>query len=229
MAQLAASTPVMRRRPGRGAVLGSVLLHVLVGVAAWYASRSAAPDLPDFIVYRVNIVSPPPQVEGPPEPVVQQPQRVVQPEPRPAPQPRPQPQPQRPQPRPAQEEAKPEPPKPTTGASARQDSPGGENLNVQIDGEAFPYPEYLENITRQIARFFRWSGPSGLTARLYFVINRDGSVSDLRVLQGSGNVHFDFEALGAVETAAARGAFGPHPEGYVPNRLPVSIKFYPPR
>lgn len=228
MAQLAASTPVSRRGPGRSAVVGSVVLHLLVGAVFWYASRVVEPELPEFIVYRVNIVSPPPQVEGPPEPVVQAPQRVVQPEPRPSPQPRQQ-QPTRTPPRPEPEEPEPTPPKPAAGPSPRQDSPGGENINVQIDGEAFPYPEYLENITRQIARYFRWSGASGLTARLYFVINRDGSVEDLRIVQGSGNVQFDFEALGAVETAAGRGAFGPLPDGFVPNRLPVSFTFYPPR
>src|SRR5512143_981517 len=56
-------------KPGKGAVLASVLLHGGVVVAAWLLAIRPAPAQPraDFRVYRVNIVSPPAQAYGPPE------------------------------------------------------------------------------------------------------------------------------------------------------------------
>ena len=47
-------------------------------------------------------------------------------------------------------------------------------------GDAFPYPEYLENIIRQLNRYFRWTG-ADLTAQVGFEIQRDGSVKAIRV------------------------------------------------
>jgi protein TonB len=185
-----------------------------------------APPLPEFKVYRVSIVSPPPQVAGEPEPVAPEVPKVVQERPVEAP---PKPQPKAP---PVQKPtAQPKPKEESRPAQGRNPKPeekvGGDGLNVQLDGELFPYPEYLNNIIRQINRFFRWTGAGGLTAEVYFVIRRDGTVEDIRLLRGSGNLEFDFEAMGAVEAVGTRGLFGPLPEGYTQERLPVSFRFRP--
>jgi outer membrane biosynthesis protein TonB len=57
---------------------------------------------------------------------------------------------------------------------------------------------------------------------------RDGKVRNIRVLKKSGNINFDLEAISAIEQAGKRGAFGPLPKGWVPNRLPIAFSFLPP-
>ncbi|HEY0671901.1 MAG TPA: TonB C-terminal domain-containing protein, partial [Longimicrobiales bacterium] len=86
----------------------------------------------------------------------------------------------------------------------------------------------LENIILQLNRYFRWSGAPNLEAKIGFEIMRDGSVRRIRVLQKSGNINFDLEAVSAIEQAGQRGAFGPLPKGWVNDRLPVAFSFLPP-
>ena len=92
----------------------------------------------------------------------------------------------------------------------------------------FAFPEYLENIVRQINRY--WRRPTGarhLRAEIVFVIDRDGRVSEIGWAQKSGDAAFDLEAQGAVEAAGRSLAFGPLPEGYPRDRLRVSFYFDP--
>lgn len=227
-------------RPRRPAVLGSIALHLLLVAAFWVSSRQLAERLPEFRVYRVNIVSPPPQALGDPSPVVQAPP-APQPRietPRPQPQPPPvqpaQPQPAEPRPQTPPREAPREaaPPRETTPATGNNPQPvavGGDGINVQMDGADFPFPGYLENVIMQIHRHFRWSGAANLEATVHFYILRDGSAGGIRVMRSSGNVRFDLEATGAVEQAGRRGAFGPLPDGWQQDRLWVSFRFLPPR
>ena len=228
MTGLQGTVPRARQGPGRGAFAASVGLHAAVVLLFIASGLRPQPELPEFRVYRVNIVSPPPQVLGDPEPPKPETPKVVQERPVEAP-PKPQPKAppvQRPT---VREEPKPkEEPKPAQGRKPEPEAKvSGEGLNLQIDGEAFPYPEYLANIVTQIHRYFRWTGASGLSAEVYFVIRRDGSVEDIRVLRGSGNLQFDYEAMGAIEAVATRGLFGPLPEGYKQDRLPVAFGFRP--
>ena len=76
-------------------------------------------------------------------------------------------------------------------------------------------------------RFAPAESRAGLHADLAFVIGRDGSISALRVLRGSGNYAFDLEAQGAVESAGAAHAFGPLPDGFLASALPVNFSFDP--
>ena len=62
-----------------------------------------------------------------------------------------------------------------------------------------------------------------------FVILRDGSVRDIRVLQPSGNLEFDFKAMGAIEQAGIRRAFGELPQAWRGDHLAVSFYFQPPQ
>lgn len=223
----------LRQRPGGVALGASVLVHAAVfGLLAW-AGKATANPLPEFKVYRVSIVSPPPVEAGPPEPAVAEQPRVEQPRQETAP---PQPQPQRQPPPPAPREETPaQPERPPDPRPSRGERPqpeartGGEGINVQIDGDEFPFPDYLANITLQIRRYFRWAGRADLGAEIYFAIERDGAVRDIRIIRPSGDVAFDFAAMAAIEQASNAGAFGALPQGYRSPMLPISFYFEPSR
>ncbi|HEY0811472.1 MAG TPA: TonB C-terminal domain-containing protein [Longimicrobiales bacterium] len=221
-------------KPGKVAIAGSIVLHgVLVGGMLAGALEGGAAEEFEYKVYKVDLYSPPPQELGEPEAPKPQP-AIVRPEPpkektvvkeekRPAPTLKPPPK-------------KTVAPSSKTGTSdvARGRNPdpkslvGGEGVDVHLEGEDFPYPEYLENIILQLNRYFRWSGAANLEAKVGFEIMRDGSVRRIRVLKKSGNINFDLEAVSAIEQAGKRGAFGPLPEGWVNDRLPIAFSFLPP-
>lgn len=219
-----------RARPSKGSVFLSLLTHGGVAAAFWVAGLTVTDQLPEFEVYRVELVSPPPQVEGEPEPVTPTQPVVEQPEP-------PEPEVQQTEPQPqvqtqsaVQQEVprKVEEPKPAQGNNPEPVEVGGEGANVRIEGQEFPFPEYLENIVLQLPRYLRWSGAPNLSATVIFYIASDGSVGGLRLDRQSGNFNFDLEAMSAVEQAGRRGAFGPLPEGYQGDRLWLRFTFLPP-
>lgn len=238
-----------RPRPGRWAVAASFAVHVAAGGVVWSTSLASPPPLPPFKVYEVKIVSPPPREAGPPTPVeVNAPQVTTPEQPPEQPKPEPKPQPQRkPQPQPPKPESTPKP-DPSKAAAVKEEEPketpapkptgpkpdpkakeAGEGIDIRIEGEEFPFPGYLENIQLQISRYFRWTGRSGLEAEVYFVIRKDGTIEDIRLVRGSGDASFNFEAMAAIEQAGRRGAFGPLPEGFSGDRLPVLFYFRPAR
>jgi protein TonB len=105
---------------------------------------------------------------------------------------------------------------------------GTDVATVRSDGIEFPFPGYLNNIVRQIAIKFKPRNPAArLKADVRFLIHRDGSVSDIQFVRRSGNFSFDLEAQGAVEAAASALAFGPLPEGFPDDALPVVFSFDP--
>jgi len=225
-----------RARPPARALFGSVALHGVVIAVFWLAGLQLRPE-PEFVQYRVTLVSPPPQVEGEPEPEVSTPPTpvIVEPEPEPdppAPEPEPEPEPERPPPPkpetstpPPEREKKPE--EPVKGPDPVPSSVGGDNLNVQLQGEEFPYPEYLENIVRTLHNYFRWNGAPNLEAEVVFYIQRDGTVGGIRIVRKSGNFQFDLQAHEAVDRAGRAGAFGPLPDGWQQDRLWISFTFEP--
>jgi outer membrane biosynthesis protein TonB len=219
-------------RPGGIALFASVLLHAAVLGAVWWTGVRVAKESNRFRVYRVSIVSPPPQELGPPDLVTS-----ATPAPVPVPAAAPPAPEKKPAPKPAAKPAKPKvttalPKKntPAKGANPKSGTEvGGSGLNVQISGEEFPFPDYLQNIILQIHRYFRWTGTPGLQAKVYFVVMRDGSVRDIRVLERSGSFTFDLQAQGAIEAAGNNRAFGRLPGGWEPDRLPVELFIAPPR
>jgi protein TonB len=123
-------------------------------------------------------------------------------------------------------------PKPKTEAPKAGGGPvGGKGTDVatvRSDGIEFPFPGYLNNIVRQIALNFKpRNADARLKAEVRFLIHRDGSVSDLTFIRRSGNFSFDLEAQGAVEAAASSRAFGPLPNGFPDDVLPVVFSFDP--
>ena len=105
---------------------------------------------------------------------------------------------------------------------------GTDVATIRSDGIEFPFPGYLNNIVRQIALNFNPRNPGArLKAEVRFLIHRDGSVSDLTFIRRSGNFSFDLEAQGAVEAASSARGFGPLPEGFTDDVLPVVFSFDP--
>ncbi|MBA3670555.1 MAG: TonB C-terminal domain-containing protein [Gemmatimonadaceae bacterium] len=231
MTDIAAPRELRLRLP----IAGSALLHAVAAAALLFARTTRpAPQPPTYAVTlvaappgerRIGVVQPPPAASTAPD--------------APAPIARETPDPSRMK---ALSKAKPaRTPKtatPNTATSVRP-SPapiagggpvggrGADVANVSIAGVQFPYPSYLTNVVRQIALRFRPTRADGLRAEVAFLIRRDGSVAGLRLQTRSGVYGFDTEALGAVDAAARAGAFGPLPQGFSDDVLPVIFSFDP--
>lgn len=107
-----------------------------------------------------------------------------------------------------------------------QGGAGTDVATVHTEGIDFPFPGYLNNIVRQIALNFKPGDTnSALRADVSFLIHRDGSVTNVRFVTRSGSYAFDLEAQGSVESAAAN--FGPLPDGFHDDVLPVVFSFDP--
>ncbi len=105
---------------------------------------------------------------------------------------------------------------------------GHDVADARVVGLEFPYPGYLANLVRQVRlRFAPSEARAGLHADLAFIVARDGSITDIRVVRSSGNYAFDLEAQGAVEAAGSARAFGPLPDAFRPSSLPVNFSFDP--
>lgn len=227
-----------RAKPPTRALIASLVLHAFVVAAFWVAGLDLSPE-PEFIQYRVSLVSPPPQEAGEPEPAaVPETPVIAEPEPEPEP-PAPEPEPEEPEPAPPEPDPAPptpptatptpeeEEPEPVKGPDPKPTETGGENLNIQRDGEEFLFPEYQANIIRQLNQAFRWSGSPNLEAEVVFYIQRDGSVGGIRIVRKSGNFQFDLNAHEAVDAVGRTGRFGPLPDGWQQDRLWVSFTFEP--
>ena len=224
---------------GRGPVVGSAIVHAAAILLAWWTS-AATSEIPDFVVYEIELISPPAAELGerttppPEELVIETPLDPV-------------PEPQEETPPPVIEEEAPveEPPQPEQAPAPPAVEPvvdpiaptspnpdpdvetPGEDLNVRMEGIRRDYPEYYNNIIRQMQRCFRWRGDEDLRATVYFVIDRDGSVAEVDVLESSRSIAFDIEAMGAAECAGSRDRLGPLPEDLPFDRLPILFKFDP--
>jgi protein TonB len=220
----------------------SLLLHLAVGIPLFLARPEPAPARPP--IYRVDLVAAPP---GPRQ------EGIVAPQPQPQPA-QPAPTPPRAERKPDEMAAPPTqrppartrtPPPPATPTPAPTTKPpaatepaqqagggptgdrGTDVATVRTEGIEFPYPAYLQNIVRQIAKRFDPPRRGALSAEVTFLIRRDGSVADIRISSRSGNFEFDQDAMGAVEAAARAGAFGPLPDGFADDVLPVIFSFDP--
>ena len=215
----------------------STLGHAAVVAALIFVHT--APQKPMPPMYRVNIVAAPPgpRAEG----------IVVPPTPKPPPPAPPAPPPPRAQtppmamPMPSKVPVKTVPPAtptpaPTTTPPKTTSRPAGggpvgdkgtDVATVRTEGVDFPFPGYLENIVRQIAKNFGEHRNSNARAEVQFLIRRDGSVSAISFITRSGDYSFDLDAQGAVESAGNAHAFGPLPNGYPDDVLPVIFSFDP--
>jgi len=226
-----------------GGLFASVLLHGgAVALLVFFAApRASAPAPPLYRVQLIaapagdraaGVVAPPetPPVKSPaPVPASKTPPKIKPPtnaKTKPAPPAKaatPVPQPK------AAEPPKPETPPPTAGGGATGGK-GTDVANVDTPGIDFPYPGYLQNISREVLRQFQTQQTRlTLIADVRFMIKRDGTVDpeSIRLVTSSGNYSFDQKALGAVEAAANAKRFGRLPDGFREDILPVTFRFTP--
>lgn len=224
------------RREDRVPWVGSALIHgAALGLLAW--TSAVEPPPMEFQTFDIEIVSAPPTAPEPLEATPAPPEELVvdQPDPIPEPEDPPPVVEEEPPPQEVQDEPEPEPvpveeePAEEAAADTAETEVTGEEIRVRMEGVERLYPRYYDNIIIQIERCFRWQGPGNLVAQLYFIINRDGTVSDTRVVERSGNIRFDLRAVEAVADCAGRGRFGPLPEDLPYDRLPVLFSIHPPR
>lgn len=208
----------------------------MVVFVAWWSTVNTRPPLP-FITYHIDLVSPPPTVEAP-EKTPAQKKLVVE---RPEAQPEPAKKKAAPVVEPKKSKPEPKKPKPTPTAAVPgkkneaaagpkavkgKKSESGEDIRVKMEGLRRDYPQYYNNIIVQMARCFRWDGGGDWSAVVEFVIHKDGSVTDIKVAQPSGNPVFDIDAMGAAE-CAGKGRLGSLPKDLPYDRLPVRFRFTP--
>jgi periplasmic protein TonB len=229
------SEPTLRR-----SLVWSALIHLLV-VAGFLFGRThaAVPTPPTYRVTLVAAAAAPRQVgvvrETPPEPAPTPAPAAPAPLARATPEPermkapptktRPVKTPKTATPNAAPATAKPAPVAPPRAGGGPEGGRGADVANVRTEGIEFPFPVYLQNVVRQIALQFKPPPNSALRAEVSFLIRRDGSVSGLRLVTRSGSFSFDQDAMGAVE--AASRSFGPLPEGFTDDVLPVIFSFDP--
>jgi protein TonB len=221
----------------RAPLLVSFVLHALVATLFFVARQS--PHSPVAPTYRVNLIAAPPAARqiGVVQPAVPP---VVTPS-APTPRSRATPEPERMKtpskvpplktpktatPNVAQPVAPPRPavPAPTAGGGP-VGGRGADVANVKVDGIDFPHPVYLQNVVRQIALQFKPTARGALQAEVAFLIRRDGTIAGLRLTRRSSVFSFDQDALAAVELASR--AFGPLPQGFSDDVLPVIFSFDP--
>lgn len=230
----------------RTAATWSVALHVAVIVSAIVATRLTLPT-PKPPAYAVELVAAPAgprslgavnrgQSEAPPSEPATVPQPPDAPDPAPAPKARGKVVPAVKAPAPVSKAKAPptassggkEAVRGTTTAGGGPTGGAGRDVaSVKVQGIAFPFPGYLDNVTRQIAINFKPRAGVALKAEVAFLIHRDGSVSDLRLTSRSGVYAFDLECIGAVEAVGQRRSFGPLPSGFRDDVLPVVFSFDP--
>lgn len=225
----------MRETRLTGPVLASALVHT-AALAGLFIVRDREPPIALPPIYRVNIVAAPagPRAIGevttaPPTPAATAPPRTAAEQPvqqMPSPNRAPVAAPRRTTPAPSRA-AQPRAPAARAGGGPTGGR-GTDVATVQTEGIEFPFPGYLNNIVRQIALRFQPPDPdSRLKAEVMFLIHRNGSVSNVRFVSRSGSYPFDLEAQGAIEAAASARAFGPLPDGFSDDVLPVVFSFDP--
>jgi protein TonB len=228
-------TAAERERPAVALGLaGTTLIHAALAGALLLASASLGRPTSLPPAYAVELVAAPrpdPQLRrAPPEALPTPPAEKpapIKPPPKAKPVPRP-PEPKTPaRPEPEMKEPPARTRAPVEPLPGETPSTGTDVANVKTPGLEFPYPEYLRNIVSQIYRRWDRSGNQRARAEFTFLILRDGTVRDIKTFRSSGNFAFDLDAQGAIEAAANARAFGPLPEGYPSDVLPITFYFAP--
>ena len=225
-------------RPDRLSAVGSVTIHGVALVLAWYSTTSR-PQPFQFPTYQIDLVSPPPTVQAE-EKAPAEKKLVVEHPDRPEPEPEkkettpPITEPKKKKVEPEKPKAAPTPPKEaekskkatTTEKTTDKKTESGDDIRVRMEGLQRDYPQYYNDIIRQMYRCFRWQGQGNWSTIIQFVIRRDGSVTDIKVAQPSGNPVFDIQAMGAAE-CAGEGRLDSLPKELPYDRLPVRFKINP--
>lgn len=217
-----------RRTSHRWAIVLSIALHGAVTTAALLVPMLMARSRPPIEFQAVTIV--PIQALGVPEPEPEPEEEAAEPEPpRPAPPPKEQPAPTRPSPK-AEKPAERRPPSPPERPKQRRGSPLGSSTGsspfgasgVGLDNPDFTYSYYVDQMLAMIGS--NWARPpvaQRVECVVHFRIARDGVVSDLRLVESSGDRAFDDAAMRAVELAAP---LPPLPASFNSESLGVNLR-----
>ncbi len=224
-------------------LLYSVLFHSTLIAVVWFVPKLFAkpPERIEFI----SIVVVPPQALGqeqPPPPPPPPPPKIEEPKPEPPP---PEPPPPEPEPVPkdvpvlvekkkkVEKKTPPPPPKRQSPPPKiqpppkRVGSPFGKSLGAStnnatlgVEDPNFTYGYYLDRVVAVISS--NWVRPplGNLQTKLHFRIRRDGSISDLRLIQSSTDPDFDDAALRAVQSSSP---LPPLPKGYKKDDLGINL------
>jgi TolA protein len=123
------------------------------------------------------------------------------------------------------EEKKPEPPKEEKPLDVSVEKTADSRTALSVDAPRFPFSYYLEAIERKVSQ--NWfsavsTGGDGVFCIVYFSLNRNGSVSEMRIEKSSGNQYFDRSALRAVRSASP---FPPLPRAFNEPYLGIHFTF----
>lgn len=212
-------------------ILGSLLVHGSAVALAFTQVKTAKAGPPTYAVELVAAPAPTQKQrlarEAVPTPPPEEKPAPVKPAPKPKPTKAPAP-PKPPPPTETKHEAPPKTSAPVAPAEGETPSTGTDVATIKTPGLQFPYPEYLRNIVTQVYRNWdRETARQNNFAEISFLILRDGSVRDIRFVTRSGSFSFDLGAQGAIEAAGNSRAFGPLPDGWDADVLPVSFYFKP--
>ena len=221
-----------REPQGRAAgLVGTILVHA---AAIGFLLATVKPSKASPPTYAVDLVAAPAPTQKrlarealPTPPPEEKPAPVKPTPPKPTKVPTP-PKPKTPPPEEVKKEPPPKTASPATPAPGETPSTGSDVATIKTPGLAFPYPEYLRNIVTQVyQRWDRGSASQRNFAEISFLILKDGSVRDIHFVTRSGSFAFDLNAQGAIEAAGNNHAFGPLPDGWDADVLPVSFYFKP--
>ncbi|MEO7985253.1 MAG: TonB C-terminal domain-containing protein [Gemmatimonadales bacterium] len=219
------------RPPGTAAgMIGTIVVHATAAGLLFTHVQSSKATPPSYAVELIAAPAPAPQRrlprEATPSPPVEKPAPVKPQPPKPSKAP-PVPTPKA-QPRDTNREPPPKTAAPVTPLPGETPSTGTDVATIKTPGLEFPFPEYLRNIVSQVYRNWdRDAAKQNAQAEISFLILRDGSVRDIRFVTRSGSFSFDLSAQGAIEATANSRAFGPLPDGWDADVLPVTFQFRP--
>lgn len=231
-------------RQERFAALVSLGLHLLAVAVALLLPllTTEATQTPKILPVRLVPMQRQGRVDAPPEPKPRPPERRPA-EPAPEPEP-PTPEPAEPEPRPVvpppepapsepmerSSEPEPAPPEPASPPEpeGRLGSPEGDPLGSSAFGAriagvdpGFTHDSYLQRMLARIETEWRRPALEGqVEAIVHFVVEKDGTVRDLRIAQSSGHRPFDLAAVRAVQNASP---LPPLPRSYRKDSLGVNL------
>lgn len=233
--EVLAQRRALDRSAGTGVAV-SLLFHVgVTGAAIWMALHQAPPQTASVLNIRfapMPAISQPARKAAPaapkpiaePKPVVEQPKPEVKPEPKtvplstfgkstmkgsehPAAVPKPTPAP---------------PPAPAAPTTTADVAVGGTGV-TGLEGGDFPYTIYIDRMKTLIGgHWYRPQLGGSPATTVYFAVQRDGTIRDVRTETSSGNGTFDRAALRAVLESSP---LPPLPFAYSGNYLGVHLIF----
>jgi TonB family protein len=200
----------------RVSLLASLIIHLCIIIGLFFVLRVVPRMRLPSKIYSVKILQPVLRKSEPPKAEVKVEEKKPEVK---------KPAPAKPKEKPKKKEAKPEPKAEEKPLDVSVDKEEGDQTSLVVDGPRFPFSYYLSAVERKVSQ--NWfssvsTGEVGLRCVVYFQLRRNGSVSDVRVEESSGNSYFDRSALRAVRSASP---FPPLPKAFTESFLGIHFTF----